>query len=649
MFKFNRRSTTRTALGLAATALLGVGFQNCGGFQARVASLGSPSSATTAGTSLVPGGGDAPVASNVPAAPAPAPAPTPVPVAANSGFSTGFVGPTSRQGASEGRMWMSDADYDQRYARMKSLGAGYREYNMYWNELENAGIPSSTTPVQCPAGQTLVPATEADRVALGFHRFRCFDQSRIAGWDNLLTRDQANGMQSAIIMFSAPAMYRHPNCQGFLFAGNFMKDGCVPRDDAMDDFEDYANFAAARWNGGALGKISHFIVWNENASADYFDYTPYVSKTSVAADQVAKRIDKYADMFKRVHAALMRHQRRALMYVSTDIFMNPNAQTGHMGNAALLEGLWTRLGVNYSWSVAVHPYGDVDKTPKSGRVSFNNLEIVSQFQASHLTAAGIADVASAPQYKLIASEQGWPITTAAGTAGALGRENQARQMCLAHAKIQSMPNVVAVGHNYFHSSEAQENGAGGTSVQGAFYGLIPFDIPNSLAGAEKTPTGRAFMSTMNPSLWNQSNDHFCCQLYKVGCAGGSNAFLGIATVEATHQITGQIDAVDAAADGGAVVRGWACAHGVDASIPVEFYLNGATGDHLTGKADQPSEAAVNAACASVEGAAHRFAFTIPADARRTYAGRALTVRGVSPLGFTNLTLANSGSVTIPAP
>ena len=32
-----------------------------------------------------------------------------------------------------------------------------------------------------------------------------------------------------------------PNCTGFVFGKDSIKGGCVPRQDALDDFEDYVN------------------------------------------------------------------------------------------------------------------------------------------------------------------------------------------------------------------------------------------------------------------------------------------------------------------------------------------------------------------------------------------------------------------------
>ena len=408
---------------------------------------------------------------------------------------------------------MSEADADLRYKKLKSLGTSYRQYNIYWSVLEGSGVASSSAPLKCPEKYIQIPATEVEKIALGYKKYRCVNSDQLRVYDDLLKRDQANGIQSGVVLWSSPPIYRYPGCIGFGFGGVFMKDGCVPRDDAMDDYEDFVNLVASRYNGDVRGKITHFVIWNENASTDWFDYSPVTSKTDTSMNAINKRIDKYADMLKRTHAALTRHQKSALMYASTDQLVEKDMHVGHMGTKLLLEGLWTRLGTNYSWSVAVHPYGDVDALPAQNTYTFENLELVVQYQMQKLSDLGIKDPARHPQNLLIASEQGWPLS--------MGRDHQAKQICLAHEKVMTMPQMVAVAHNYFHSVEPAESDASGQSVQGAFFGLIPNSIPNSLAGMDNVVTGKAYASTLNSALWNKDNNHYCCTQYGVGCATNS--------------------------------------------------------------------------------------------------------------------------------
>jgi hypothetical protein len=214
-------------------------------------------------------------------------------------------------------------------------------------------------------------------------------------------------------------------------------------------------------------------------------------------------------MLKRTHAALARHQKKSLMYVSTDPLWDAALAPGHMGSRVLLEGIWKRLGLDYSWSVAVHPYGNVYQAAGAGHYSFANLEIVYEYQRAKLAEKGANDPLAYPQAYLFATEQGWGVEPGGK------RDNQARNLCLAHDRVSRMPWMIGTSHNYFHSHEADEL-SNGTSSQGAYYGLIPYAIPNSLEGVEQTPTGAAFFAT-GPERWAKDANNFCCVGYRVGC------------------------------------------------------------------------------------------------------------------------------------
>lgn len=439
----------------------------------------------------------------------PLPRPEQVAISDKFAFSTGLALMKAQQGASEARWVMSPAEADARYKKLQEMGIGYRQYNYFWSGTESSPQLSSATPVACPEGHHLVPKDEAERTSLGYHKFHCYNTAQIANFDDALKRDAAAGFQSGVVIWSSPVGYRHPECAGMHWAGGIMKDGCVPRDDAMDDFEDFVNFQASRYNGGAFGKISHFIVWNENGSEEWFDYSPTVPKGATSGAGVEKRIDKYADMVKRAHAALARHQKKALLYVSTDQLWEPGQAAGHMGTRVLLDGLWARLGVDYSWSVAVHPYGNVYDGVKPNIYTFNNLDMVFNYQKAKLAERGVAEPMTHPHAYMSATEQGW------GVDAGLNRDNQARNLCLAQDRVSRMPWLIMTTHNYFHSHEPDEGT--GTSSQGLYFGLIPYTIPNDLTGLENTPTGQAFFAT-GKDQWAKNNTNFCCTKWKVGCA-----------------------------------------------------------------------------------------------------------------------------------
>jgi len=430
-------------------------------------------------------------------------------------LSADFVRPGSKQGAGEARMRMPDPVHDARYARLRDMGIGYRQYNAYWESFESAGIPSSDQPLTCPAGHEQVPRDEAERRALGFHRYRCINSATLAQFDALLARDQRFGMQSGMVLYSAPELYRYRDCEGFTFGGNALRIGCVPRDDVEADYEDFVNLLASRYRGGPRGKLTHVIVWNENASADWFDYTPVVGKHDLSVPAVAARLDKLTRLLQRTHAALQRHLRGAIMYVSTDPLWDAGIHEGHMGTRTLLESVWARVGLALPWAVAVHPYGDPTRRPSQG-YTFANLDLVIDYQRDQLRRRGVSALDDYPQSYLIASEQGWPYEV---DNPARGRDWQARQVCLAHRQAVESPYVLAVAHNYFHSVEPADEDPAGQSGQGAFFGLIPYSVGDDLAGVDATATGRAFIATA-PRLWSRTGQHDCCARAGVGCFDG---------------------------------------------------------------------------------------------------------------------------------
>jgi len=426
-------------------------------------------------------------------------------------FSDGFVPPASKQGVFEYRTDLPPAVLAERSRRLGQFGAGYVQVNLFWSELESANAGSSPTPLPCPTGHRMEPASEAERVRLGFHRFRCIEAAKLARTDALFRRDRLYGFQSGAVLWSSPPAYRDPACAGT--PGPIGKQSCAPRPDAMDDFEDFLNLVASRWNGrDGRGKLSHFILWNENAAPEYFDVSPAASHTDLSPAAVALRLDTLAEMMRRAHAALTRHQHASLLYVSTDALWASGLRPGHLGSRQLLDGLWQRLGTDYSWSVAVHPYGRVDAPAPDSVYTYANLGMVARHQEERLRARGVAHPERAPQMQLIASEQGWGLREYGG------RRGQAEQICRAHAAAMRLPTLVAEANNYFQSIEPAETEAGGASSQGSFFGLLPASLPPTLAGIEAVPTGQAYIATFDAEHWGRSDGHFCCQSFGEGCA-----------------------------------------------------------------------------------------------------------------------------------
>lgn len=114
-------------------------------------------------------------------------------------------------------------------------------------------------------------------------------------------------------------------------------------------------------------------------------------------------------------------------------------------------------------------------------------------------------------------------------------------------------------------------------------------------------------------------------------------------------IHGWIDNIQDLGPQGAVLNGWACAKTINASIDVHVYLNAAAGrgQFIKGvRADRPSEPAVANQCQN-QYSAHRFSIPFSREELLQYAGSAVWVHGISPVGLPNLAIGNSGNVRFP--
>lgn len=142
-------------------------------------------------------------------------------------------------------------------------------------------------------------------------------------------------------------------------------------------------------------------------------------------------------------------------------------------------------------------------------------------------------------------------------------------------------------------------------------------------------------------------------LYGISPVSGPNAMLarsGELKMPAGPSILGSIDEIQDSG-GSYQVRGWACSVGTQASINVHFYAGGGAGvGALVGgySANQASEAPVNALC-EAGGTAYRFVIPLTTAIRQTYANKPIFVHGISPVGGSNLLIANSGTFKVPSP
>ncbi|MEK7480135.1 MAG: DUF5722 domain-containing protein [Patescibacteria group bacterium] len=423
-------------------------------------------------------------------------------VAPPPSISSGYVAPTSKLGflSELGDPLTGDATYQN----LVGLGFSAREYNIFWSGFESGGPVSSLTPLQCPVGTILVPANESERVTKGYHRYRCLQTGTIDHFDRLLKQDARYGLQSVAILWSAPSVYRYSGCTGGPNGGSTLYDGCVPRDDAMDDWEDYVNFLAARYNGGAYGKIYHYIIWNENSNSLWFDYSPVVRNRGVQSQEdINKSVQKYADMLRRAYAAIARHDTGVVLDVSTLQSWTPppvgTNEVSDFGTKTLLDGLWNILGTSIDWSLAVHPYGEPIELPLTSAYVFSNLSQVADYMAQKLRERGITDTQNHPQAWMIASEQ-LPFDPNI-TDGAY----RARNMCIAYDYALKTPGLTTVTNSYTSDSR---------------YWYIPGTVLPDFSNISSVPTGQAVMA-MSPGVWGKNDTNYCCVNAGVGCLHGT--------------------------------------------------------------------------------------------------------------------------------
>jgi hypothetical protein len=253
----------------------------------------------------------------------------------------------------------------ERYAALGAMQPGIRRYNMFWSGFET--VPSSDDPQRaCPAGSERIPATSAERARDGFHHYHCYVSRQLRAFDSIFALDKKIGAQNAAIIYSAPSFYRHTNCTGFKFGKDWIKGGCIPTPEAMDDYEDFVNMLASRYShqSTAPNKLGHFIVWNEVASAGWMDCSPMIPNRAGPAGsnpltptQFQYWVSRYAELVNRTALAVRRHNPDGggvMIWTSNDrLWERPVQQEGeplHTGVQPFLDILWPMLaGLNMTW------------------------------------------------------------------------------------------------------------------------------------------------------------------------------------------------------------------------------------------------------------------------------------------------------------
>jgi hypothetical protein len=417
--------------------------------------------------------------------------------------------PVAKQGVTDFTFGLPPDVLDRRYAKLRDAGIGLKKYDYHWRTIENddAG-PSTPAPRVCPATHTLYPADEDERIAKGYFRFHCYATGLVAAFDEMLARDAQSGIQSAVVLWKSPPMYRHPGCKPA--KGQAALDGCVPRDDAMGDFEDYVNFLASRYDGGPFGKISHFIVWNEVDFGTWFNVSPTVSEAARFTPRGRKTlVAKYAAMLRAASRAIKRHVPDAAMYaaMSAEWDTQPSdfPHKGAIGMHPFLDELWRQIGVSIDWRLVVHPYGPpkASKYPKG--FQFADLGKLYNYQAQQLRKHGRrGPPLSYPQVYMLASEQA-PLPLKSPDPS---YRKRGEFICQAHDEVMKHAWIVGTTHIYLQALTPGQ--------RPMVTPFVPYEAGMDLAGVDGVPAWQAYQAT-SPARWGRTRDHYCCRLFKLGC------------------------------------------------------------------------------------------------------------------------------------
>jgi hypothetical protein len=427
-------------------------------------------------------------------------------------ISSAYSQPDSKQGTFDLRTEMTDLDRGKRYENLKKIGIGYRQYNILWEEWEHQTIPSSLTPINCPVDYVSFPLNEEEKTLIGSNKFRCIRTKKLWNFDATLTQDGRAGFQSGVIISATPAAYRHKDCQGTVVNGVLLKQGCLPKQESLEDFQDFVTLLAGRYSKKFKGledaNLQHFIIWNDFPSSDKADLSPVVGR-KYDAQSIEKKLDYYAASLKLAHTAIAKFRDNAVLYASIGRVWKStpeNYQNGEMGAEKLLTGLWKRLGNNISWSIAINPSGDPSVTlTDENYYHFSSLKNIYDFQLTKAAELGL-NIQTIPQRLMLAVGQGWKSSE--------GAQKLARNICAAHSHSLNYPYLISQAHNYFQSVEPDKNV--GATTQPDSFGLFSFETPNSLDNFLDTAVGAAYAATRN-DLFKKSDTHACCKQDSIGC------------------------------------------------------------------------------------------------------------------------------------
>jgi RHS repeat-associated protein len=217
---------------------------------------------------------------------------------------------------------------------------------------------------------------------------------------------------------------------------------------------------------------------------------------------------------------------------------------------------------------------------------------------------------------------------------------------------QSVPSTMVVGQAYSVSVQMKNLGSATWDAAAAYrlgsqnphdnvtWGTGRINVP--------APTAMGQTATFNftaiaPTAAGTYN--FQWKMVQDGAAWFGDATANQPVTVLASTITGSIESV-----GGNMLAGWACSTRLNQSIAVHLYVGGPAGTGVgvgAYTANLGSEPAVASAC-QASGTAYRFNIPITQQMITQHGGKPIYVHGISPVGASNLTIAGSGALYIPA-
>ena len=436
---------------------------------------------------------------------------------------SGYCFPYNKQGLADRNPNLLNA---RRYERFQDdLDLGVQKFNYYWKTAEDS-IPSSSTPLNCQQGYTLFPKDIAEKSLLGMHKYHCYRKRFITKWKKIFKNNADYGMQIAVVLWTAPKQYIDSGCEGFYFPlqKRHLREGCVPKSQYYDDYEDWVRFTAY-----TFGKwIDHYIVWNEADMLNWSDTStvkhPKAKMLKHLKAEMYRSFDIYITLLKRTAIAVSALDtscrgktsgNKNFVYVSItgDWYsrkIKVHNKDGEIDirwrNMNLLDYVWKHIGLKYAWSIAVHPYGPVYAKSKE-MLRFSTLKELSSYQKKKIDhyKQSTQSWLEYPQSRLFASEQ---------NVGVDNEVEKAKFICESYDVGLKMPELVAMTHNHF-----QDNVHSKASIP-TRHAMLPASVKGDLSDARSYKTYQAYLST-TPDIWDRKSDHYCCQAYDLGCKNSS--------------------------------------------------------------------------------------------------------------------------------